>query len=124
MSKENPTAGELRESEAKLAKMQKMGRWLLGGAVLGWLLFFYKMSQTSEMALRYSDSAKEEIGTWSLVLIVWTLIALGMVVLSKKFAKIVGGMKDGRKEALRTQLASADDNQRAQIESELRELGA
>ena len=48
---------------------------------LGWLLFFYKMSQTSEMALRYSTEAQESVGAWVLVLLAMSIGSVVLIVL-------------------------------------------
>ena len=55
--------------------------------VLGWLLFFYKMGQTSEMALRYSTEEQESIGTWVLVLLAMSIGSVILLVMARMAKK-------------------------------------
>lgn len=54
---------------------------------LGWLLFFYKMGQTSEMALRYSTEAQESVGTWVLVLLAMSIGSVVLLVMARMARK-------------------------------------
>lgn len=91
---------------------------------LGWLLFFYKISQTSEMAMRYSDDAHASIGAWIAVLFVMSVVSAGILGMGAKVNKRVKSLSSELTAELRSQLHDADPARRSEIESQLRELGA
>lgn len=91
---------------------------------LGWLLFLYKMSQTSEMALRYSSEAQESLGAWVLALLAMSIGSVAMLVIAGIAKKRVKALRDQLASDLRSRIGEADAGQRAKLESQLRELGA
>lgn len=92
--------------------------------VLGWLLFFYKVTQTSEMALRYSTEAQESIGMWAMVLIAMTCVSGLMLLLAGRVKRRRNALADTIRSDIRDQLSDAEPGMRAKLESQLREIGA
>lgn len=114
---------ELRDLKEKCTQAIRLVKVVGGLTILGILLFFYKISQTSDMAMRYSTEAQESIGNWIIVLF---FMFVGSLFLQRRAGKCKTQLKD--KEAalvsdLRQRLASAKDGERATIESQLREMG-
>ena len=91
---------------------------------LGWVLFLFKMAQTSEMALRYSEAAQEDIGKWVLMLLVMTVVSIALFVMAGLAKKRVARAASDLTASLRQDLSGAEAGDRARIESQLRELGA
>lgn len=121
-------------SEAKLAswrglkdshaKASKITRILVVVTALGWLLFLYKIGQTSEMALRYSSQAQESIGTWVMILLLLTVGSIFGGIVSGKMKRQSAQLAAELISSLRNLLSAASDSDRSRIESQLRELGA
>jgi hypothetical protein len=114
----------LRKMEKAHKQTRRMGKIIAFIAGAGWLLFLYKISQTSEAALRYSRAAHEEMGRWQIGLLIITALAVGYILLARFMGRKLERVRDERKASLRNQLDSASENERARIESELREMGA
>ena len=103
----------------------RRGAMILGIATaLGWVLFLFKMAQTSEMALRYSEAAQEDIGKWVLMLLVMTVVSIALFVMAGLAKKRVARAASDLTASLRQDLSGAEAGDRARIESQLRELGA
>ena len=106
------------------AKTKKLAAIVGSVTAFGWLLFIYKMGQTSEMALRYSNEAHESIGTWILVLLAMSIASVVLIALSGSAKKRATALATNMVPQLRAQLNDADAGQRSKLESQLRELGA
>ena len=103
----------------------RRGAMILGVVTgLGWVLFLFKMAQTSEMALRYSEAAQEDIGKWVLMLLVMTVVSIALFVMASLAKKRVARAASDLTASLRQDLSGAEAGDRARIESQLRELGA
>lgn len=103
----------------------RRGAMILGIATaLGWVLFLFKIAQTSEMALRYSEAAQEDIGKWVLMLLVMTAVSIALFVMAGLAKKRVARAASDLTTSLRQELSGAEGGDRARIESQLRELGA
>lgn len=119
-----PVIEILRKSEAGVKTVSMIWKIFAGLTVLGIVLLLVKMNNTSEMALRYSSQAHEQIGMWALGIIVLgflTVVCLGL----NNFAK--GRIRKTKEKAvasLRDKLAASDGSQKATYESYLRQLGA
>lgn len=105
-------------------KLKKLGiaAFLIAG--LGWLVFIYKMMQTSESALRYSTEAQESVGTWTMWLLAMLIGSVALIVISSSAKKRGEELAATLKADLRDRLNEADEGHRTVIESQLRELGA
>lgn len=101
-----------------------IARVLYAITAFGWLLFLYKISQTSEMAMRYSETTQSAMGTWILVLFLMSLACAATRVLQGVANRREKTIADTLIADLRGRLNGADAGQRSKIESQLRELGA
>lgn len=92
------------------------------------ILFVNKVRQTSEWALRYSPVTHQEVGQWSIMIVIVGLIAFVLMIV----AVVTRGTRSQERQryaaALQQQLATArasnDVPQQVHCESELRRLGA
>lgn len=92
------------------------------------ILFINKVRQTSEWALRYSPVTHQEVGQWSIMIVIVGLIAFVLMIV----AVVTRGTRTQERQryaaALQQQLAAArasnDVPQQVHCESELRRLGA
>ncbi|WP_417623120.1 hypothetical protein [Parasphingorhabdus sp.] len=112
---------DLRRAQAKKKRIGSIASVVAG---LGWLLFFNKIGQTSEMALRYSQEAQESIGSWVIVLTLMTLFAAFMMISAGRAKGRLGELTGQLTLQLRHELDGADTARKPAIESQLRELGA
>lgn len=119
-----PAADMVRTSEKRLRNLSIMWKLMAAFAAGLIILLMVKMGNTSEMALRYSEAAQEEIGKWviGIVLIGGMAVFLAfMVGLGKtKLAEAKGAIVS----ALRERAGAASEGRRATYESILRQLGA
>ncbi|QSB44744.1 hypothetical protein EB810_11190 [Altererythrobacter sp. FM1] len=100
------------ERHAKAKKVATIVSVVTG---LGWLLFLYKMNQTSEMALRYSTEAQESVGSWTLVLLAMSIGSAVLIVVSGRAKKRAKALAASLAPELRGQLDDADAGQRSMI---------
>ncbi|MEL7729858.1 hypothetical protein AAG612_09990 [Citromicrobium bathyomarinum] len=110
-----------------IARHKKLKRFVIIACLItafGWLLLFYKMSQTSEAVLRYSTEAQESVGTWTMWLLAMSVGSVALVVISKSAKKRGEELAENLKADLRNHLNEAGEGHRSKIESQLRELGA
>ena len=112
-----------REHKSKCNKAKRNVNVVGGLTILGILLFFYKISQTSEMALQYSSDVQESVGNWVIVLFIMFVTSLFLQRRAGKCARQLKEMETTFVSDLRQRLASAQDGERATIESQLREMG-
>ncbi|WP_375209706.1 hypothetical protein [Hyphomonas jannaschiana] len=119
-----PVIQLLQKSEQGIKTVSMIWKIFAGLTILGIILLFVKMGNTSEMALRYSTKAHEEIGMWVLGIIVLgflTILCVGM----NNWAK--GRIRKTKEKAiasLREKVAESDATRKATYESYLRQLGA
>ena len=119
-----PAANMVRTSEKRLRNLSVM--WKVMAAITAGLvvLLFVKMGNTSEMALRYSEAAHEEIGKWIIGIAVIggaTLFLAFMVGFGKKK---LAEAKSVLVSTIRERANGASDGRKTTYESLLRQLGA
>lgn len=119
-----PAANMIRAKE-KLARTRSF-MWKIMAALTAGLvvLLFVKMGNTSEMALRYSNSAQEELGTWVLGIAAMAGVTALMVYVTNAGRKKTAASKAALVAALRQRASAPDDSRKAAHESLLRQLGA
>jgi hypothetical protein len=87
------------------------------------VLFMIKLSNTSEMALRYNEQAQTELGQWTLVIIGLSFMSLMFVFMGFLMGKRANAWRALLVSELRKR-ADSDTDRKSLYESLLRELGA
>ena len=115
---------DLRRSKKAHSRLVSILKILGVLMALGWALLIYKVGQTPDYLLEHSPEVHEALGTWVINLLSILVVFLAVLFWARRKKTGIRTVSKALIEELRTQLAAADVAERAQIESQLRELGA
>lgn len=119
-----PVIQLLQKSEQGIKTVSMIWKVLAGLTIAGIILLFVKMGNTSEMALRYSTKAHEEIGMWVLGIIVLGFLTIMCIGMNNWAKGRIRKTKELVIASVRERLEAAETKQKSTYESYLRQLGA
>lgn len=119
-----PVIQILQKSDQGLKTVSMIWKVLAGLTVAGILLLFVKMGNTSEMALRYSQQAHEEIGMWVMGIILLGFLTVLCVGMNNWAKGRIRKIREAAIVSLREKLGASDAAEKPRYESYLRQLGA